>query len=369
MVLRIATFNTENLLSRFDFSGFDADYRQDRVTRLFDAQNKEQYKQMEIARQVSITDDTRQMTALAIADADADIICLQEVEDLDTLKAFERGYLYRMMGEGYRHKYIAEGNDRRGIDVAIMMRERTRDGQEIEFVKMQTHADLTYKDLDLFTPELDKKYSPNDRIFKRDCLEIDVKVDGKPLTLYVVHFKSMGPARDGKDGRNYTMPVRLAEAKAVRKIIENRFGKGKTDDKRFVICGDMNDYQQRVVVTGNRREGYSFHVEKENNSAVDAFLSDGFTENIMDRRDELDRWTTYHTRGPKLQQLCQLDYILLSPALARMSQSEVPQIIRAGQPWRTVFPDGQQVDRYPRVGWDRPKASDHCPVAMSLNIV
>jgi predicted extracellular nuclease len=88
MVVRIATFNTENLLSRFDFSGYDQEHRQDRVSQLYDAPNKEQYKQMEIARQVSLTDDTRQMTGLAIADADADILCLQEVEDLDTLRAF-----------------------------------------------------------------------------------------------------------------------------------------------------------------------------------------------------------------------------------------------------------------------------------------
>jgi predicted extracellular nuclease len=63
-----------------------------------------------------------------------------------------------------------------------------------------------------------------------------------------------------------------------------------------------------------------------------------------------------------------LDYILLSPALAKESENEIPEVIRAGQPWRTVFPEGQNVDRYPRVGWDRPKASDHCPVAISLNI-
>ena len=274
-----------------------------------------------------------------------------------------------MIGEGYQHKFIAEGNDRRGIDVAVMMRDHTADGDEIEFVRMKTHADLTYGDLDLLSDELEEKYNPNDRVFKRDCQEIDIKVGGKPVTIYNVHFKSMGPARDGLDGRTYTMPVRRAEAKAVRKIIEQRFGKGKTDNKRFVICGDMNDYQLKVVVKGNRRNGYTFHPEEDSPSALDVFLSDGFCENVMNKRDELDRWTTYHTRGPKVQQLCQLDYILLSPKLAESSQTEIPEVIRAGQPYRTVFPPGQQVERYPRVGWDRPKASDHCPIVTKINII
>lgn len=75
---------------------------------------------------VSSTDDTRQLSALAIADADADILCLQEVDNMAALQAFEYGYLYRMVGNGYLQKYLVEGNDSRGIDVAVVMREETR---------------------------------------------------------------------------------------------------------------------------------------------------------------------------------------------------------------------------------------------------
>jgi hypothetical protein len=106
--------------------------------------------------------------------------------------------------------------------VAVLMREETRDGQPIECLEVKSHAGLTYADLDIFNDALAASSRPNDRIFKRDCLELDLRIGGRPLTLYVVHFKSMGPARDGLDGRQATMPVRVAEAKAVRHIIESR---------------------------------------------------------------------------------------------------------------------------------------------------
>ncbi|MGO4836962.1 hypothetical protein AB4144_32425, partial [Rhizobiaceae sp. 2RAB30] len=187
-------------------------------------------------------------------------------------------------------------------------------------------------------------------------MTINVAAAGKIIT---------GPA--GAPGA-VTMPIRIAEASAVRRIIENRFGKDHAAEKRWMICGDMNDYRQRVVIGGDAYSGYNFAVVDETRSCLDVLLADGFCENVVERRPEIDRWTLYHTRGPQERHLCQLDYILLSPAMARQNEAAVPDIVRGGQPWRTVFPPGQEVERYPRAGWDRPKASDHCPVAVTLDI-
>jgi predicted extracellular nuclease len=107
---------------------------------------------------------------------------------------------------------------------------------------------------------------------------------------------------------------------------------------------------------------------REESAGFDPLLEGGFTENLVERRPVLDRWTLYHSRGPREQHLCQLDYILASPALAAANPAAVPDIIRNGQPWRTPFPPGQEVERYPRTGWDRPKSSDHCPVAVTLHL-
>ncbi|THV24911.1 endonuclease/exonuclease/phosphatase family protein [Peteryoungia ipomoeae] len=366
MTVRIATFNIENLITRFDFTGYRNQLRSDRVLKLFDIKSEGLYHQLEAARIVAATDDTRQMSALAIADAAADILCLQEVDSMEALQAFEYGYLFRMVGSGYRQKYLVEGNDSRGIDVAVLMREETRFGEKIEVRDVTSHSALTYHDLGLYSVDLGPGVKPQDKIFKRDCLELDLRIGGRPLRLYVVHFKSMTGRGEG-DGRELTRPVREAEARAVRHIIENQCG-GRADRCNFMICGDMNDYQERVEVIGDRSSGFRFVVRDGLKSALDVFSADGFAENVMNRRDALDRWTLYHARGPEEQHLCQLDYVWLSPALAAANPLAVPNIIRAGQPFRTPFPPGQEVDRYPRTGWDRPKASDHCPVAISLHL-
>ena len=382
MTLRLATFNVENLLTRFDFSGFRNALRQDRTLRMLDIRNEAVYREMEVARVVAATDDTRQQTALAIADTFSDMICLQEIESLDALAAFEANYLYRMVGNGYPHKYLIEGNDSRGIDVAVMLRDRTSTGERIDFVSIRSHASVTYAELNLFSPSLAPQEKPEDRIFRRDCLEIDLSVGGKPVTVYVVHFKSKGgvrPVQAGVQGpagvvaagdtdafTDPTYPVRHAEAAAVRRIIENRFGAEGARRAPFVVCGDMNDFMEQVVVSGDRREGYRFQPEAVSGSALEVLKAGGFAENVVERRDPLDRWTHYHARGPEDRHLCQLDYIWLSPALAARNPARLPEIIRNGQPHRTVFPPGQAVERYPRIGWDRPKASDHCPVVMEI---
>ena len=89
MSLRLGTFNIENLMTRFDFSGWRNQLRQDRVLRLYEVHDKAVYQQLEQARMIAETDDTRQLSALAIAEADADILCLQEVDNMPALEAFE----------------------------------------------------------------------------------------------------------------------------------------------------------------------------------------------------------------------------------------------------------------------------------------
>ena len=369
MSLRIATFNAENLMHRFDFSGFRNELLRDRALHVVEVNDEQQFRRLEEARVIAHTDDSMQLTALAIADTMADIVCLQEVENIEALNGFEYGYMFKMIGRGYRQKFLVEGNDGRGIDVAVMAREETSDGQRIEFIKLQSHAHLTYEMTGLHTPQLKQMgEEAHEKIFRRDCLEIDFKIGGRPLTLFVVHFKSMGSRKKDMDGRQYTMPVRVAEARAVRQIINQKFN-GKSSNKRWLVCGDMNDYRSRIVVEGGLGEKRRFKWKREKSSSIDELLEGDFSVDLVERREKMDQWTLYHTRGPQEQHLCQLDYLLASPSVARLNKQAIPNIVRSGQPYRTVFPPGQDVDRFPRIGWDRPKSSDHCPVVVSLNMV
>lgn len=366
MPVRLATFNVENLLRRFDFSGFRDPNGQDRAIALFDIEKGEEFRALERARAVTQSDDSRQQTALSIAAADADIFCLQEVESEEALEAFEHGYLHRMLGASYRGKHVSRGNDPRGIDVGVMFREHTAAGEPIKLVATRSHAARTFAELGLLTPELEERgFHGRDRVFRRDCLEADFRIGGKSLTLLVVHLKSMGGGRDGLPGRDASMPLRTAEARAVRRIVERRFPGG---EGAWAICGDLNDYRERLLVGGGVLDGFTFTPAREQASALDVFLQDGFAVDPVARRPEDDRWTLFHARGPQERHLCQLDYILISPQLAAANADALPDIVRAGQPWRTPFPPGQEVARFPRLGWDRPKASDHCPVAVTLDL-
>jgi exonuclease III len=85
----------------------------------------------------------------------------------------------------------------------------------------------------------------------------------------------MGGSRNGVDGRISTMPVRKAEVKAIHHIIQTRFDT-QSAQHNWLICGDLNDYQQRVDITGNSLKGFDFTVVHEQNSALDALLESGF---------------------------------------------------------------------------------------------
>jgi endonuclease/exonuclease/phosphatase family metal-dependent hydrolase len=322
--LRIMTFNVENMLARFNFR----EWEKRNLATLLDIESDIDRANLVRTHWNAIQDENRVFTALTIKEAKPDVICIQEVENMLALKAFHDRYLRRIWKPkqvSFNHMMLIEGNDPRGIDVAVLSRFRIE--------KAATHQD---KNGTINYPDGSKR----ERIFRRDCLEVHIKKFNKTLPIFVCHFKSM------MGGRKETSPIREAEALTVRKIIEEQFDNPKKSD--WVIVGDLNDYTEEDGETDDMH-------------ALNPLLEQGFSEDVVKRiQDPKTRWTHYYTGEGSYRQL---DYILISPSLAEKNKNVIPSIIRKGQPFRA---DRYKGPRWPRVGFDRPKASDHCPIFIDL---
>ncbi len=326
--ISVTTFNCENLMMRCDFSTQTIPDLGNKITLIDDSEKANQIDELFNV----LSEDDRTLTAQALSASQADICCLQEVENLVTLTAFHNRYLRRWLKKGYFYRALVEGNDQRGIDVGVLSR--------VKIIRKLSHADKTYADLNIKPP---LGCHENDRIFRRDCLEIEVEKEGKSLTLFVCHFKSM------HGGRLETKPVREAEAKAVRLLIEQRFADPEAEN--WIALGDFNDYFEL--------DGATLF-----DHGLGPLISDGFAidAGVTLEKSPLNRWTHYYSHGDVYGAL---DHIFMSPSLAARNQDARLRIVRAGQPLRANRYKGH---RFGGVGWMRPKSSDHCPLSVTLSI-
>lgn len=375
MKFRLCSFNIENLFTRFDFSAF-TDSRAvsylPPVVQFYgqfgdgDLTKFPEFKRFVETAAISQDDDKRQQTALAIAEADADVYCLQEVDGFDPLVRFLEAYVKKTMGENFHNRVLHEGNDMRGIDVAAIAR-RNRPFYS------RSHAWLTGSVIDdtptgqslLETFPLAKSRARalrSARVFRRDCLELEFRLGEEVVSLFNCHFKSMG----GRDAEK-SLATRQTEAILVRELITRKFANPAT--ALWAICGDLNDAQNFRFVSSVRQPDGSFNetLKEEpasggDRSGVDPLLFDGFGVNLIaEHLPAEEQWTHYYSGG---RHKTQLDYIICSPALAARLDGP-PRVIRSGMPVRVP---NLLTARYPRVGWDRPKASDHCPVVAEFDI-
>lgn len=278
-----------------------------------------------------LSEDDRTLTAQALAATRADVCAVQEVENLVTLTTFHNKYLTRWTDRLLPTHVLHEGNDPRGIDVGLMSR--------LDVVRQVSHADASFASLGIAPP---KGTRPDERVFRRDCLEVDVVKEGQILTLFVCHFKSM------HGGRDKTRHVRDGEARGVRAIIEARFGDPAREN--WVILGDFNDYLEIDGVV-------------DENHGLSALVEGGFATDLAQfaMPDPLMRWSHHF---PPLKQYTALDHIFLSPRLVDLNQNASIHYIRSGLPWRSTRHKGY---RLAGVGWANPKASDHCPLAVTID--
>ncbi len=315
--VRVGTFNCENLFARYQFRK-----NIDPEEALIDGWTINQEK-------FDIYDDTaKSLTGKAIREAKADILGIQEVENLDTLRKFRTDYLRGR--SSYPHLLAIDGNDPRRIDVGIL--------SKFPIKGIQTHVN---------------EYDTANRrwVFSRDCLECEIEVEeGKNITLFVNHLKSMLDRSDICNGRKNTHEKRKAQARRVKEIVESRMD---VDNDDFIILGDLNDYLEE---------------DNQGKSAITELVEWDKVENVIDHLPEDERWTQYYRGNSSCGQAGtyrQLDYLLVSKSLAERNQNPSVEIIRKGLPERAEKYTG---DRFPTVGWNNPKASDHCPLIVELDV-
>ncbi len=171
--------------------------------------------------------------AATIRALNADVLALQEVENRPYLERFVHALLSDM---GYRHIVLFEGNDRRGIDVALLSR--------LPVGPVTSHRHGEFSD---GSGGLTK--------FRRDLLQVRIEPPGYPsFDVFVVHFKSK---RGGGGGES----TRLAEAAQSRRALDGLLAADA--DALFVICGDFNDTWDSPPLKVLRGQGaaalHSFH--------------------------------------------------------------------------------------------------------------
>lgn len=368
MRLRIGTFNVENLLTRYRF-GTPGRTDTAAAMSLFHFPRAEQRDAVERSLAVALEDDKRQMTALAIAEAQADLWMLQEVDSLASLQAFFANYVHRIADHRYGHFALLDGNDRRNIDIGFAAR---RDLLAPAQIDVRSHRELSFAEAGAHDDELAALgIGPQDKVFVRDCLVVALDFGDRDLTLFGCHLKSMNNGRE--DGRQATLPLRRAEARAVRHLVEQRFG-ARWREANWIVLGDLNGYRFGL--------GPLAEPVDEGESGIEPLL-DGFAVDPMQTLPPHERWTHFRRywsegRQSLVESHMPLDHILLSPRLAAANPAPAMRMIRRGLPYRVPLdpraPDrsmarlATSADRYPRVGWDRPKASDHCPLTIDLDI-
>lgn len=309
--LRLGTFNCENLFARFKFNK--------------NVDPNKASKEGFIVNQVHfdfLKGAEKKLTADVIKKVDADVLALQEVENLDVLKRFRAKEL---KNKRYKYAILVDGNDPRKIDVAVLSR--------YPIVAVRSYQELR---------------SAKGPIFSRDCLMVDIQVDSKTLVLFVNHLKSMLDKKDPKNGRKNTRARRLEQSRAVKKIVQSRF-KGSSGKKAWAVLGDFNDYSEAGQGT---------------TSGILNLVKWNQVENVVNRLPVNERWTHFYdgaTGGETPYR--QLDYILLSKSLADGTSAK-PVIERAGLSLKAKDVTVKRLKGVTKTM----EASDHCPLAIDIKL-
>lgn len=244
-------------------------------------------------------------TGKVIKTVKADIQCLIEVESRKTLDMFNTDIL----GSLYRDRLVLEGNDPRGIDVALAS------NKTCPVVLARTNA---------FARDAVGE------VFSRDCLEVELAVPGgRRLHVLVNHFKAKGGKPKVELESN---EKRRRQAAEVSRILRTRYD--LTRDL-VIVAGDLNDEPGSAPLAPLR---------------ATPGLHDVFD---LVNRPKADRWTYYYGRDEAFNAI---DQIYVSEALRPLLTAA--GIERRGMAGLSKLTNDAEVEFDGITSW-RLAASDH----------
>jgi endonuclease/exonuclease/phosphatase family metal-dependent hydrolase len=257
-----------------------------------------------------IKETATENTARIIGLINADVICVVEAEDRTGLKRFNDDVFQRVHVVPYDHVMLIDGNDDRGIDVAIMTR------KNFEIVRMLSHVDDN---------------DDEGTVFSRDCAEYEIRTPlGNSLLVMVNHFKSkIGGGSD----------KRLRQAKRVRKLYDERLAEGH---EFIAIVGDLNEAPAEATLDPLIRTG---------STLTDIMVHPKF---VPDARPGT------HGNGTKSSKL---DYILMSPKLSeKVTSGGIERRGVWGGTHGTLFPHLDEIKS------EKDSASDHAALFVEFDL-
>jgi endonuclease/exonuclease/phosphatase family metal-dependent hydrolase len=234
MDVTVGTFNLNNLFDRFNFQAeiraLPSSQREVRTTYQWEFEGSEIDANVSTGSVVRIqrnangalldakSPEGQQAIATRIAAMDVDVLCVQEVENLDALRRFNRDMLPRH----YEYEVLVEGNDPRFIDIAVLSR--------LPVANITSHRFEIHPD-------------DGRPVFGRDLLEVDVLTAARSRRLFKVfvnHLKSnyvpYGVA-DVDAARNANNRRRQRQAEIVARVVAAR----TRPRTAYLVVGDMND--------------------------------------------------------------------------------------------------------------------------------
>ncbi len=218
MQISVGTFNLNNLFSRYNFQGeIQAIAAGDNtVEALYEFTDPTSYRLRTFMGRLVKGKDPQDTVRVAsrIASMGLDVLAVQEVEDIGTLKRF----VIDNLGSLYPHVVLVEGNDPRLIDVAVLS-------------KLPLGAVTSWQ-------RAVHSSDPTEMAFGRDLLQVEILNASRSRRLFTLfnthlksHFLSTGETAADADGR------RKRQAEVAARIIEAQ----TRPNSSYVVAGDMND--------------------------------------------------------------------------------------------------------------------------------